>query len=92
MSKFITINVLVGSRKGTETLLLCRALKAMEKSMYDRFLLLPKRNLVRLYLDGKLSASPSDTNVYAGFMFYAANRSVSYVTDRKKIICSRTRI
>ena len=31
MSKFITINVLVGSRKGTETLLLCRALKAMEK-------------------------------------------------------------
>lgn len=84
MSKFITIDGLDGSGKGTQSLLLCDALRSMGKRV--RMIDFPcyeseSSTLVRMYLDGKLGASPSDTNAFAASMFYAADRYVSYVTD-----------
>ena len=87
MSKFITIDGLDGSGKGTQAQLLCDALRAMGKKV--RMIDFPcyeseSSTLVKMYLDGKLGNSPADTNAYAASMFYAADRYVSYVTDWKK--------
>lgn len=87
MSKFITIDGLDGSGKGTQAQLLCDALRAMGKKV--RMIDFPcyeseSSTLVKMYLDGKLGENPSDTNAYAASMFYAADRYVSYVTDWKK--------
>ena len=87
MSKFITIDGLDGSGKGTQAQLLCEALRAMGKKV--RMIDFPcyeseSSTLVKMYLDGKLGDSPADTNAYAASMFYAADRYVSYVTDWKK--------
>ena len=84
MSKFITIDGLDGSGKGTQSQLLCDALRSMGKKV--RMIDFPSYEsessyLVRMYLDGKLGSSPSDTNAFAASMFYAADRYVSYVTD-----------
>ena len=89
MSKFITIDGLDGSGKGTQAQLLCDALRAMGKKV--RMIDFPcyeseSSTLVKMYLDGKLGNSPADTNAYAASMFYAADRYVSYVTDWKKDI------
>ena len=87
MSKFITIDGLDGSGKGTQAQLLCDTLRAMGKKV--RMIDFPcyeseSSTLVKMYLGGKLGDSPADTNAYAASMFYAADRYVSYVTDWKK--------
>lgn len=84
MSKFITIDGLDGSGKGTQAQLLCEALRRMGKKV--RMIDFPcyeseGSTLVKMYLDGKLGESPAATGAYAASMFYAADRYVSYVTD-----------
>ena len=89
MGKFIAIDGLDGSGKGTQSELLVERLRAQGKRV--RVLSFPMYEnessvLVRMYLDGKLGDKPSDTNAYAASMFFGADRYVSYVTDWKKDI------
>lgn len=89
MGKFIVIDGLDGSGKGTQSELL-RA--RLEKNGYKvRLLSFPmyeseSSTLVRLYLGGALGDHPEDTNAYAASSFFAADRYVSYRTDWKKDI------
>ena len=89
MGKFIAIDGLDGSGKGTQSEMLVQRLK--EEGKRVRVLSFPMYEndsslLVRMYLDGKLGDKPSDTNAYAASMFFGADRYVSYVTDWKKDI------
>jgi dTMP kinase len=89
MGKFIAIDGLDGSGKGTQSELLVERLRAEGKRV--RVLSFPMYEnessvLVRMYLEGKLGDKPSDTNAYAASMFFGADRYVSYVTDWKKDI------
>ncbi len=89
MGKFIVIDGLDGSGKGTQSELLKNRL---EKAGYRvRLLSFPmyeseSSSLVRMYLGGELGSNPSDTNAYAASSFFAADRYVSYRTDWKKDI------
>jgi len=83
MSKFIVLEGLDGSGKGTQIELLRKYLTDNGK----RVVVIDFPDyasdgsmLVRMYLDGKLGKNPSDTNAYAASMFFAADRYVSYVT------------
>ncbi len=84
MGKFIVIDGLDGSGKGTQSELLRTRL---EKSGYKvRLISFPmyeneSSGLVRMYLGGKLGEHPEDTNAYAASSFFAADRYVSYRTD-----------
>ena len=83
MSKFIVLEGLDGSGKGTQIELLKEYLTSLGKRV--RIIDFPDyasdgSMLVRMYLDGKLGQSPADTNAYAASMFFAADRYVSYVT------------
>jgi len=83
MSKFIVLEGLDGSGKGTQIELLKEYLTSLGKRV--RVIDFPDyasdgSMLVRMYLDGKLGQSPADTNAYAASMFFAADRYVSYVT------------
>ena len=89
MGKFIAIDGLDGSGKGTQSELLVKRLEAEGKRV--RVLSFPVYEndssiFVRMYLEGKLGDKPSDTNAYAASMFFGADRYVSYVTDWKKDI------
>ncbi len=89
MSKFIAIDGLDGSGKGTQSELLVERLKKEGKRV--RVLSFPVYEndsslFVRMYLEGKLGSKPSDTNAYAASMFFGADRYVSYRTDWKKDI------
>ena len=89
MGKFIAIDGLDGSGKGTQSELLVKRLEAEGKRV--RVLSFPVYEndssiFVRMYLEGKLGNKPSDTNAYAASMFFGADRYVSYVTDWKKDI------
>ena len=89
MGKFIAIDGLDGSGKGTQSELLVKRLEAEGKRV--RVLSFPvyendSSTFVRMYLEGKLGDKPSDTNAYAASMFFGADRYVSYVTDWKKDI------
>ena len=89
MGKFIAIDGLDGSGKGTQSGLLVERLKREGKRV--RVLSFPVYEsdssiFVRMYLEGKLGSRPSDTNAYAASMFFAADRYVSYKTDWKKDI------
>ena len=89
MGKFIAIDGLDGSGKGTQSEILVQRLKDEGKRV--RVLSFPVYEsdssvFVRMYLEGKLGDKPSDTNAYAASMFFAADRYVSYRTDWKKDI------
>lgn len=89
MGKFIAIDGLDGSGKGTQSEILCDYVKS--KGLKIRELSFPVYEndsslFVRMYLDGKLGNSPSDTNAYAASMFFASDRYISYKTDWKKDI------
>ena len=89
MGKFIAIDGLDGSGKGTQSEILVNRLKSEGKRV--RVLSFPVYEsdssiFVRMYLEGKLGDKPSDTNAYAASMFFAADRYVSYATDWKKDI------
>ena len=89
MGKFIAIDGLDGSGKGTQSEILVERLKKEGKRV--RVLSFPVYEsdsslFVRMYLEGKLGKLPSDTNAYAASMFFAADRYVSYATDWKKDI------
>ena len=83
MAKFIVLEGLDGSGKGTQTELLRDYLKQRGKRV--RVIDFPDYSsegcaLVKMYLDGKLGSDPDATNAYAASMFFAADRYVSYVT------------
>jgi dTMP kinase len=83
MSKFIVLEGLDGSGKGTQIELLREYLISCGKRV--RVIDFPDyasegSTLVKMYLDGKLGNNPSDTNAFAASMFFAADRYVSYVT------------
>ncbi len=89
MGKFIAIDGLDGSGKGTQSEILVQRLKQEGKRV--RVLSFPMYEndsslFVRMYLDGKLGEKPSDTGAYAASMFFGADRYISYVTDWKKDI------
>ena len=89
MGKFIAIDGLDGSGKGTQSEKLVEKLKSEGKRV--RVLSFPMYEsdssiFVRMYLEGKLGDKPSDTNAYAASMFFATDRYISYVTDWKKDI------
>ena len=84
MGKFIAIDGLDGSGKGTQTDILVERLLSEGKKV--RVLSFPMYEndsslFARMYLDGKLGKSPSDTNAYAASMFFASDRYISYKTD-----------
>ena len=86
MSKFIVLEGLDGSGKGTQTALLREYLEKSGKCVcvidfpaYGT----PGASLVELYLNGGLGERPDDTNAYAASMFFAADRYVSYVNEWK---------
>ncbi|MGN1345437.1 MAG: dTMP kinase, partial [Eubacteriales bacterium] len=84
MNKFIVLEGLDGSGKGTQTELLRDYLARSGRRV--RVLDFPAYGtkgaaLVELYLGGGLGSHPDDTNAYAASMFFAADRYVSYVSD-----------
>lgn len=87
MKKFFAIDGLDGSGKHTQYELLADYLtgrglrvRKLDFPAYSR----DSSFFVRMYLEGRLGASPDDTNAYAASMFFAADRYVSFVTDWKK--------
>ena len=89
MGKFIVIDGLDGSGKGTQSERLKarlegegRKVRLLSFPMYDA----DSSCLVRMYLDGKLGTHPEDTNAYAASSFFAADRYISYRTDWKNDI------
>lgn len=86
MGKFIVIDGLDGSGKGTQAERLKTYLEGTGRRV--RLLSFPMYesegcHLVKLYLGGKLGAHPEDTNAYAASSFFAADRYISYLTDWK---------
>lgn len=84
MGKLIAIDGLDGSGKSTQCELLFSELTSQGKNV--RLVSFPRYDsvgstFVRLYLDGKLGADPSDTNPYAASTFYAVDRYFSYRTE-----------
>ena len=84
MGKFIAIDGLDGSGKGTQTDILVERLKKEGKKV--RVLSFPMYEndsslFARMYLDGKFGSNPSDTNAFAASMFFACDRYISYKTD-----------
>ena len=84
MGKFIAIDGLDGSGKGTQTDILVERLKKENKKV--RVLSFPMYEndsslFARMYLDGKFGKNPSDTNAYVASMFFASDRYISYKTD-----------
>lgn len=89
MGKFIVIDGLDGSGKGTQSEILKARLEKSGKKV--RLLSFPMYEsegsaLVRMYLRGALGSDPSATNAYAASSFFAADRYTSYRTDWKKDI------
>ena len=84
MGKLIIFEGLDGSGKGTQTNLLCQALRARGADL--RQITFPDYEsdssaLVRMYLSGRFGQRPDDVNAYAASTFYAVDRFSSYKTD-----------
>lgn len=84
MGKFIAIDGLDGSGKGTQSEKLVEYLKSTGRKV--RVLSFPmyeneSSTFVKMYLDGKLGDKPSDTNAYTASMFFACDRYISCKTD-----------
>ena len=84
MGKLIIFEGLDGSGKGTQTNLLCQALRARGADL--RQITFPDYEsdssaLVRMYLSGRFGQRPDDVNAYAASTFYAVDRFASYKTD-----------
>lgn len=84
MGKLIIFEGLDGSGKGTQTNLLCQALRARGADL--RQITFPDYEsdssaLVRMYLSGRFGQRPDDVNAYAASIFYAVDRFASYKTD-----------
>lgn len=84
MGKFIAIDGLDGSGKGTQSEKLVEYLKSTGKKV--RVLSFPMYEnessaFVKMYLEGRLGDKPSDTNAYTASMFFACDRYISYKTD-----------
>ena len=89
MGKFIAIDGLDGSGKGTQSeKLVAQLLKDGKKVKILSFPMYESESstFVKMYLDGKLGDKPSDTNAYTASMFFACDRYISYATDWKKDI------
>ena len=89
MGKFIAIDGLDGSGKGTQSEKLVEKLTSEGKKV--KILSFPVYEsdsslFVKMYLEGKLGDKPSDTNAYTASMFFACDRYISYATDWKKDI------
>ncbi len=89
MGKLIVIEGLDGSGKGTQAERLSEYLRGRGKKV--REISFPQYDnessaFVKMYLNGKLGASPDDTNAYAASMFYASDRYISFRTDWAKDI------
>ena len=89
MGKFIAIDGLDGSGKGTQSEKLVQKLiedgkkvKILSFPMYEN----ESSAFVKMYLEGRLGDKPSDTNAYTASMFFACDRYISYATDWKKDI------
>ena len=86
-SKFIVIEGLDGSGKGTQSALVTQTLidrgykvKKLTFPDYDS----PTSSLVKMYLGGELGDSPDDVNAYAASAFYAVDRVASFIKSWKK--------
>ena len=86
-SKFIVIEGLDGSGKGTQSKLVTDILKDRGYKVkkitfpdYDS----PTSSLVKMYLGGELGDSPDDVNAYAASAFYAVDRVASFIKSWKK--------
>ena len=84
MGKLIIFEGLDGSGKGTQTNLLCQALRARGADL--RQITFPDYEsdssaLVRMYLSGRFGQRPDDVNAYAASTFYAVDRFAGYKTD-----------
>ena len=83
MGKLIIFEGLDGSGKGTQTNLLCQALRAKgEEPMQITFPDYESDSsaLVKMYLSGQFGQKPDDVNAYASSTFYAVDRFASYKT------------
>lgn len=83
MSKFIVIDGLDGSGKGTQSAILAEALKKEGKKVLQiEFPLYSSDSslFVRKYLGGELGSRPEDTGAHAASAFFAMDRYVSYRT------------
>ncbi len=88
MSKFLVIDGLDGSGKGSVTRMLQSYLT--EKGIENDLISFPMYEnessvLVRMYLSGKLGVLPEDNGAYATSALFALDRYVSYKTDWKKL-------
>ena len=84
MGKFITIDGLDGSGKGTQSDLLCAWLRAQGKNVRElSFPCYGKKSAaaVEMYLGGELGSRPEDTNAYAASSFFSIDRYLSFRTD-----------
>jgi dTMP kinase len=84
MGKFIAIDGLDGSGKGTQAEILIERLRKEGKNVRELSFPMYENDsslFVRMYLDGKLGSKPSDTNAYSASMFFACDRYISYKTD-----------
>ena len=80
--KLIVLDGLDGSGKSTQASLLAGRLRAaglqVGELSYPDYRE-PSSALVRMYLDGSLSATPAGVNAYAASSFYAVDRYASYL-------------
>lgn len=85
--KVIVIEGLDGSGKGTQTPLLCEALKKkgrpVEKLSFPCYES-DSSALVKMYLSGKFGDHAGAVNAYAASTFYAVDRYASYTTSWKE--------